>query len=158
MESSDQFIQDYMSKNTFEGLNTSQMPESMFYNKNGVKSLRKPLVAPNPKGKYIFEPQKGIDDFSSDSSSSSGDIDDSSSESDKNAKTVYTEKLGPKLEEFTLGKSSQTVKIDFEKANKNTMGLTTTETHQDLKTSCLCLIDQLAHYYDNFYDNMKMDG
>ena len=158
---SDSFLQDYMTKNSFDlghGAATSHMPQSLFYSKNGGgQSLKKPIVAPNPssKGKYIFEPQKGIDDFSSGSSSSSEDIDEDSSESEVIKTAGYRIKSdialnqGPHLEEFTLGKrGGETVKIDFAKAK-------TMETHQDLKTSCLCLIDQLAHYYDSFYDSMK---
>lgn len=69
---------------------------------------------------------------------------------------------------FSLGKSSsgQRVKIDFknfqktkysynpfkdQSSNKVEQEVST----QDLKTSCLCLIDQLAQYYDNFHDNLK---
>ena len=79
-----------MTKNAFDlshGATTSHMPQSLFYSKSSAaKGLKKPTVAPNPssKGKYIFEPQKGIvpDDFSSGSSSSSDDEDDDSSDNE----------------------------------------------------------------------------
>lgn len=72
---------------------------------------------------------------------------------------------------FTLGKNQggQRVKIDLKNFSKTkytqnpfkdysiekVVQRETQVNTQDLKSSCLCLIDQLAHYYDNYHDNLR---
>ena len=57
---------------------------------------------------------------------------------------------------FNLG-NNQMAKINLDVVKKNQKIIEKLENQKDLKNSCLNLIDQLSYYYDNFYENFKID-
>ena len=95
-----------------------------------------------------------LEDFNSDTSNSSGynmniSKDNSSDDSETNVQTFDLWKNG----------SSEVAKIDFSAANAHkTAEIQAAEEvpAEDLKSSCLTLIDQLSFYYDSFYDKLQL--
>lgn len=60
----------------------------------------------------------------------------------------------PHVQTFDLwknGTGNQIAKIDFQAAAKHNQP----RPAEDLKSSCLNLIDQLSFYYDSFYDKLQ---
>lgn len=93
-----------------------------------------------------------LEDFDSNSSNSSGynmniSKDGSSDDSETNVQTFDLWKNG----------SNEVAKIDFQAASKHKAEAAKSEEEvpsEDLKSSCLTLIDQLSFYYDSFYDKL----